>query len=288
MGFRDRADGVLLTKVSGFRKMWPFVIISRMEATVYSSFRIRLKNTLDWLERTNAGREDQITLFHVILAACVRMLALRPDLNRFVAGRRFYQRRTINISFVVRREKTEKSTETNLKLTFDPFSTLETVARQTEAAIQSTQKSRTSHDEKMSNVLTSTPRFMIQLLMRAGRILDYFGLLPASYIRKDSMFASAFVAHLGSIDLDAIYHPMFEWGNASFFLVVGKRKREPVQNELDEIRVEEVMNITFSQDQRITSGFHFAGAAALFIDLIENPEALMKKPENLPDPFIMT
>lgn len=41
------------------------------------------------------------------------------------------------------------------------------------------------------------------------------------------MYASVFFANLGSLGLDAVYHHMYEWGNAPFFIVVGKRKKEP-------------------------------------------------------------
>ncbi|MBP7342305.1 MAG: 2-oxo acid dehydrogenase subunit E2 [Smithellaceae bacterium] len=285
MGFRDRADGVLLTKISGFRKMWPYLMPTRVESTLYATQRIRLGNTLSWLEQTNAGREEKLTLFHVILAASVRLFALRPDLNRFVAGRRIYQRRAIDISFVVKREKSERGSETTLKLTFDPSSTIETVARQVAAAVSSTRESKSSHDENFANLLTVMPRFLIRSLIRFGRILDYFGLLPASYIRGDAMFASGFLSHLASINLDAAYHPLFEWGNTSFFLVVGKKKKEPAVSDEGELRIEEVMDLAFSLDHRVTTGVHFFKGIALYVDLLENPAPLMEQPQILPDPL---
>jgi hypothetical protein len=272
MRFHDRPDGVLLTKLPFFRKMYPFLMPSRMEATIYSSRRLVLRNVLAWLERVNAGRED-------------KMLAIQPDLNRFVVGRRIFQRRTIDLSFVVRREMTEQSTETIVKMTFDPYSTLETVARQVNGSVQSTKKSRTSHDEKMSGILTSMPRFLIRALMRTGRILDYFGLLPSSYIKRDSMYTSIFITNLASINGDAVLHPLFEWGNASFFIVIGRKKKEPIINDRDEIQVEEVMDVTFTLDQRITGGFNLSKAELIVKDLFQNPEVLLTIPENLPDPF---
>lgn len=287
MRFHDRPDGVLLTKLPFFRKMYPFIMPSRMEATIYTTRRAVLRDTLAWLERVNAAREDKLTLFHIILASGVRMLALRPDLNRFVSGRRIFQRRTIDISFVVRRDMTERSTETMVKMTFDPYSTIETVARQVNAVVQSTKKSKTSHDETTSRLLHLMPRFLIRALMRTARILDYFGLLPASYIKKDSMYTSIFITNLASINADAVFHPLFEWGNAPFFIVIGQRKKEPVANACDEIQIEEVMDFTFALDQRITGGFNLAQAGIIVEELFRNPDALLKPPENLPDPFTL-
>ncbi|MEE9912594.1 MAG: 2-oxo acid dehydrogenase subunit E2 [Deltaproteobacteria bacterium] len=260
---------------------------SRMEATVYVTQQVKIRSTLDWLERVNANRENKLTLFHVILASGVRMMALCPDLNRFVAGRRIYQRRTIDISFVIRREMTEQSTETIVKMTFDPYSTIETIAEQVNQHVQASKKSKISHDEKLSNFLTAMPRFMIRGLMSAGRILDYFGSLPAWYIKGDSMFTSLFIANLGSINLDSILHPMFEWGNASCFTVIGKIKKTPIVSENGEIQIEDVMDVTFTIDHRIAGGFNFSKSLALSKDLVQNPDALLTRPENLPDPFTL-
>jgi pyruvate/2-oxoglutarate dehydrogenase complex dihydrolipoamide acyltransferase (E2) component len=93
------------------------------------------------------------------------------------------------------------------------------------------------------------------------------------------------MANLGSIGLDAVFHHMFEWGNAAFFIVVGKRKKEPVVNELGEIEAQDVLNMNISLDERITDGVNYATTIALLTDLIENPAKLEVPPENLPDPL---
>lgn len=285
MAFRKRSDGVLLRKLPGFRKMFPFLMRTRTESIIYYSQRIRLRETLSWLEKANAGRTNRISLFHIILAAGVRTLALRPEANRFVAGCRIFQRKAIDLGFVVKREISEQASETNLKLTFDPRSTIAEVAERVASAVRETKRSETSSDEKISGLLTSLPRPMTRLALAGVRFLDYYGLLPASFIKGEALYASAFIANLGSIGLDAVLHHMFEWGNASFFVVVGRRKNEPVVNERGEIEVQEVMDMTFSLDERITDGVYYAGTIGLLADLIENPAKLEVPPESLPDPF---
>jgi hypothetical protein len=123
--------------------------------------------------------------------------------------------------------------------------------------------------------------------MWAVRTLDYFGLLPASFIKGDSLYTSAYLANLGSIGLDAVFHHMFEWGNAPFFIVVGKRKKEPVVNDRGEVEVQDVMDMTFSLDERITDGTYYATTINLLTNLIENPEKLEVPPDDLPDPFLL-
>jgi hypothetical protein len=283
-----RRDGVYLRKLPGFRKMFPFLMRTRAESVILYSQRVRLAGTLAWLEKVNSGREKRLSIFHVVLAASVRTLALRPDANRFVAGRRIYQRRTIDLSFVIKRELTEDAAETNVKITFDPRSTIFEAAERIVSSVHSTRKSGTSGDEKLTDVMTSLPRFVTRLSMTAVRAGDYFNLLPASFIRGDALFTSAYLANLGSIGLDAVFHHMFEWGNAAFFIVIGKRKKVPDVDDLGAVVVRDVLDMNISLDERITDGMNYSTTIAMLTDFIENPEKLETPPVGLPDPFAFT
>jgi hypothetical protein len=287
MGWRDRSDGVLLGKLPGFRKLFPYLMPTRTESVIYHSQLVNLGKTLPYLEQLKAGEGKRVSLFHVILAAAVRTLALRPDANRFVAGRRIYQRRSIDLSFVVKRELTEESGETNVKLTFDPRSTLAEVAARVNEGVRGVKGSTTSADERTCDILTSLPRSVTRLAMAGVRDLDYFGLLPASFVKGDALYTSAYIANLGSIGLDAVYHHMFEWGNAAFFIVVGKPKKVPGVSAAGTLEVQELMEMRFSLDERITDGVHYAKTIALLTELIEDPERLARPPGELPDPFAL-
>jgi hypothetical protein len=284
MALGDRCDGVRLRKLPGFRKMFPFLMRTRTESAVYFSKRLAVASTMSWLERTNARRDKKLSFFYVVLAAGVRTIALRPEVNRFVAGRRIYQRRTIDLSFVVKRELTEEASEVTLKLTFDPRSTIEEVARRVQDAVGSTRQSATSWDEKLTNFVTALPRPLLRFIVAGLRFLDYHGWLPASFIRDDSLHTSAFLANLGSIGLDAAFHHMYEWGNASMFVVVGKLKKEPVVNERGELEAADVVDMNFTGDERIIDGVYFSKTMDLFLDLIKDPEQLEAPPTDLPDP----
>jgi hypothetical protein len=285
MAIGDRSDGIRLRKLPGFRKMFPFLMRSRTESLIYHSLRLKIGPTLDWLDRAGAGGENKISLFHVILAAGVRTLALRPEANRFVAGRRLYQRRTIDLSFVVKRELTEEASETTVKVTFDPRSTVWDVYKQVTAVVQAIRENPTSRDESASEIVTKLPRSLARLAMASVRTIDYFGRLPASFIKGDALYASAFLANLGSIGFDAVFHHLYEWGNAPIFVVVGKVKKEPAVGRSGELEIQDVVDLKFTLDERITDGIYFVSTIDVFRGFIENPEQLENPPESLPDPF---
>jgi pyruvate/2-oxoglutarate dehydrogenase complex dihydrolipoamide acyltransferase (E2) component len=286
MAIGDRSDGIRLRNLPGFRKMFPYLMRTRTESVVYHSQRLKIAKTLAWLDKANAAREKKISLFHVVLAAGVRTLALRPEANRFIIGRRIYQRRTIDLSFVVKRALNEEASETTVKISFDPRSTVADVVERVTFVVKETRQSRTSRDEKAAAIVTRLPRSLIRLAIGAVRTLDYFGLLPASFIKGDALYTSAFLANLGSIGAEAVFHHLYEWGNAPFFVTVGRPKKEAVVNERGELEMAEVIDVKFSLDERISDGVYFQTTISILTDLIENPEKLEVPPESLPDPFV--
>lgn len=57
MAIGDRRDGILLRKLPGFRKMFPFLMRTRTASVIYYSQRLKSGRTLTWLDQVNAGRE---------------------------------------------------------------------------------------------------------------------------------------------------------------------------------------------------------------------------------------
>jgi hypothetical protein len=285
-----RSDGVYLSKLPGFRKMFPFLMPTRTEAYMHHDQLLRMKKTLQVLEKLNEGRtEKKYTIFHVVLAGAVRVFALRPDAHRFVAGRRIYQRRDIELSFVTKRQLTDTAAETNVKLRFEPTDTLPQVAERIWAAVAVTKSSKSSKDEDITEALTRLPRFLTRLAMWGWEVLDYFNLLPASAIRGDALYCSAYFANLGSIGLKAVQHHLFEWGTCPFFVVIGKLKKEMIVSDEGQPVVEDVITSTFTLDERITDGVSYARIIGMLASLIEDPEQLLVPPDPaaVPDPYAL-
>jgi hypothetical protein len=94
MAFRQRRDATPVAELPALRRIVPYVMPTRGEATVYFQQRIEADRLVPWLadQNTDRGPEDRITLFHVVLTGIARTLMLRPEVNRFVAGRRTYAR----------------------------------------------------------------------------------------------------------------------------------------------------------------------------------------------------
>ena len=89
----DRKDGVLLRNLDGLHFITPIIYPNRCDNEAYISETIDLTNMNAYLQKKNAETQDfPYTMFHVIVAALMKTITLRPKMNRFIANKNFYQR----------------------------------------------------------------------------------------------------------------------------------------------------------------------------------------------------
>lgn len=266
-----RSDGTLITDLGVLRRMLPSLMPSRNGSIVYYEQQLDLSRTLPWLE----GRQPSITLYELAIAGLVRVWSERPQINRFTAGGRLYQRNEIAFSISVKKSLDENAPLTAIKAVFDPNDSIDDTCKKVEALIETGRdKKRETDSEKEMRVVTKLPVWLMRWLVRLQRIADWFGLLPRFMTRNDPLYASAYVVNLGSVGLDAAYHHLYEYGNIPFFIVLGRVKKAPVVDENGELVVHDVVHIRYSFDERITDGFYTSTALERFREYIEDPTLL--------------
>jgi hypothetical protein len=113
---------------------------------------------------------------------------------------------------------------------------------------------------------------MTSWFARLVMVLDHLGLLPGFFIRGDPMFASLFLANLGSIQMDAGFHHLYEYGNIPIFLMVGQAKPELVVGEDQQPVVKDLMTVRYSFDERVEDGLYCARALELLREVVEDPD----------------
>ena len=270
-----------LVKTTKFNELMFYFMLGRNESTIYFDLQVDLTKPLKFLEEYNKDREqeDKLTLFQIMLASGVRTVALRPKVNRFVSGRRLWQRNQIIFSFVVKKEKTEEGEEVNAMIEFDPYDNLESVRKKVSEAIHEA-RFGVNKNEQDIKFWTAMPRFLIRFIFWLIRRRDDKN-RPLYNLTKDvPMWATAFIAHLGSLNIDAAYHHTYEVGNAGIFITIGKMHKAAVVNqETEEIEIKTVMNLRVSIDDRIADGAYTGPTVYMLRDFIENPERLVDSPE---------
>ncbi|NPD88880.1 MAG: hypothetical protein HGN29_09145 [Asgard group archaeon] len=270
-----------LVKTSKFHEMEFYIMKRKVDSSIYFKTQVDLTHTYEFLEEYNKNRKDEekLTLFQIYLTAAVRTIALRYKINRFVAGKRLWQRNQILFAFVVKKEKTEDGEEINAMIEFNPFETLETVQKIINAEIYEARYGVNKNEEDVK-FWGAMPRFLIRFIFWLLKWTDDRNMPIYSLTKDIPMWASVFLAHLGSINIPAVYHHLFELGTTSLLITLGKIHKAPIVNEeTDEIEIKEVMELKINIDDRIAPGSYTGPTIELFKSLIENPESLIEPPE---------
>src|SRR5690554_1969883 len=144
--FGDRYDGRALKKVDPFYKIIPYIMKSRVDAQVYFDDKIILDKTEKYLQ-SKRSEDISIRFLHIVCAAIVRTIALKPRLNRFVSGRKLYARNGIYISLAVKKDMSEETPETTVKIKFEPTDTILDVVEKVNKAILENQENDNDTDK---------------------------------------------------------------------------------------------------------------------------------------------
>ncbi len=246
----------------------PFVSPGRNHSLVYFSQDLEVDAASAWLEQWNRGRapDERLTLFLLFLRALARVLEERPRLNRFVAGGRVWQRDGIWISFAAKKRMDDDAPFATVKLRIDPRTELTAWLDQVHGALRRGRSDEKATTDREMELLLRLPAPLLSLVMRAARGLDYLGLLPRAMIDSDPLYASAFVANLGSVGLDAGYHHLWEYGNVPIFCVLGRVRSDPDGRRR--------VTLKYSYDERVEDGLYCATS-------LERLRALLEKPSEL-------
>jgi hypothetical protein len=129
-------------------------------------------------------------------------------------------------------------------------------------------------DDKVIEVVMKMPRFIIRMLFAYLRWTDFYFNMPRMFTDVDPLRCSVYIANLGSIGIEAPFHHLFEWGNCSMFIAIGKIGYKPVALEDGTLVTRKMVEVKVSLDERIADGFYFARSLELMESYLKNPECI--------------
>jgi hypothetical protein len=271
MPFRWRPDGDYVRDLPRTRRIMPFIMRKRNESIVFFEQRLDTSRTLTFLDDFRSRTGLHATMLHLLIYASAQMLKERSRMNRFVAGGRIFQRRGIWISFSAKKRKTEDAPIVLVKREIDPSWSFEELVRQIERGIREGRSDKPSTTDTELSLMFNLPTFMTGGLVWLLMKLDHFGLLPGAYIKKDPLFASVFIVNLGSINLDAGYHHLYEYGNIPMLIMAGRSKEEVVVSPDSKPTIRPTMVLCYSFDERIEDGLYGARVLEFMKRMMEDP-----------------
>ncbi len=268
--FKRRSDATVVRDVPAYRRMMPFLMRTRTESAVYFDLDIDLTDTETFIDAFNRAHSTRITVFHLIMWATVRTLATHPKLNRFTAGGRLWQRKGIWISYSAKKRLDNESPIVIVKKQFNPDHSLVEMLEEMVPQLAEHRSEKRSYVDKELDTLLTLPPTGLSVLMRAMRMADSLGLLPSAFIERDPLFASFFIANLGSVGLDAAYHHLYEYGTIPIFCVIGQTKESPAVVD-DKVVPRRTLTLRYSYDERVEDGLYAATAMQTLRGIVESP-----------------
>lgn len=277
---RDRRDGRLVTDLPALRRVVPHLMPTRVESTVFYRQHLEVEPVLDWLERANAGREagERYTFFHVFLTAYARLFRLRPELNRFVIGRRTYEHRDITFSFTVKRAPTDEAGEGQAHLTFDGTETVAQVRNVVDRAVRAARAGAPDDGDRLVETLVRLPRPVLAGVARTVWALDVVDLVPRVLREAIPVYTSSYVVNLGSLQADAPFHHLYQRGTASIFASISRIRPEPVVDASGAVVARRRAEVVWTIDERATDGFYLVRSSRLLQELLDDPHGLAGTP----------
>ena len=264
----SRADGTYI-KTHPYRRMMFHLMPTRNESVVYFEDFVDVTELEKYIAETR--EHYPVALTHCAVAAYALGLAMIPKMNRFTVGRRLYQRKYRKISFSMKRQKLDaKARLAVVQMRPTDDDTFETFVRRINEKIGLERSGKKTYTDKELSLFLSLPRPVLNAAIPLMKWLDYHGLLPEAFVGPDPMYASTFIANLGSLGMRAGYHHLYEWGNCPLFLMLGRVEEKPFVVD-GEVVVKRVLHVRFSYDERIDDGLNAGKGIDVFRKILENP-----------------
>ena len=271
----DRKDGKLLRKLDSMHFIMPLIFPNRCDNEAFISQRIDLTNADAYLSKINAENPQfKYTLFHLIVAAMIKCIILRPKLNRFIANKNTYQRNEVSASFVIKKQFSDNSLEGLAFVHAKPDSTLHTIHEDIRRQVQDCRVGKIDSSSDSMDLFNRMPRFLSKFLVWIVTRLDVHGWVPQSLIETDPYYSSVVLSNLGSIRLQSGYHHLTNWGTNSIFVAVGQIKMRPFFQEDGSFSMKNSIDLGLTIDERLADGYYYSKTVRLLQYLLEHPQTL--------------
>ena len=285
--FGDKPDARLIRDVSGLSTIMFHIMPKRTESEVYLNDRIDATELVKFIEEKNAQHPNyKTTIFHCLVLAVARMINERPKMNRYIQGRRLYERDEISLSFLAKRRFADDAEEAFMMLVPKESDTIDTVSHQIYGDLTEIRKHEHSTGGMDATVdsFAKIPRLLLMLVVRVIRWLDFWGLVPNALKDGDSNFSTVLFSNLGSIKGPAVYHHLNNYGTNSIMITVGTLHKEELIMPDGTKQIRDVLEFGATLDERIADGFYFVRSLRLVKYIFAHPE-LLDRPFSEPSGF---
>ena len=272
--FGKRPDGRRLRTVDPMQMVTGFIMKKRYDAMTMYEDTINCEAWDRYIKEKKA-QGVKMTYMHIFIAGAVRMLALKPRLNRFVMNGKIYARPKIWVSFTIHPELHIDCPDTTIKLCFEGTETILEITEKINEAIrkETVLRKEENSTDKLVRVFTAIPSSVLNLVVAVLMWMDRHNILPKSIIEFSPFHTSFYITNLKSLGINHVFHHTCEFGTNGLFFAMGKEKNVPVA-ENGQVVIKKQMGFSLVSDERFCDGLYYALALREFRKIIADPSLL--------------
>jgi hypothetical protein len=273
---RKRFDATPVPDVHPVRRIMPFIMPSKNGAFVLFEHDIPTAPLVAFLADVNRQRpaDRPVTMFHCVLRAIGVALTEFPRLNRYISGSRLYAREGIWLAFSAKQRLERDAPLFTAKVQFTAGEPIGTFVDRVLGVLGEGRSGKESASDREIKGFLKLPGPILRTAVKLQRILDGWNLYPSRLLVDDPLYASVFIANLGSVGLDAVFHHLYEYGTIPIFATMGRVHRAPVVFENGSVGSREMFRIRYTYDERIEDGFYAARALERLAACLADPATL--------------
>ena len=280
----DRKDGRQLRSLDAAQRFAVYAMPRRSDACNVYADSIEVSELEPWLLQKRSEGCKNMGLAHLMAAAYVRTAAVRPGINRFVAGRRVYARNDIQVVLAVRRGITSEAPMTRIKIFCSPTDTIYDVYRRINDAIDEVLSGTGETDfDRSVGSLARLPRFLMRWCMGLLRFMDFHDWLPKSLLDASPYHASLSISDMGSLGTAPVEHHIYDFGTLPCFLSFGAKRRCWESDSEGKVHERRYVDYRITCDERCADAVYYASALKAFKHLLKTPSLLELPPERTED-----
>lgn len=265
---KDRKDGKYIKEKDPIHAIMPYLFDKRTEAEVYIKEDLDITKLKKWVDKQNKTLDYKMTYFQALTAVFAKTIYNRPLLNRFIQGNRIYQRNIVSFSFVAKNKMIDDAKDMMVVIQAKENETVLDFTRRMAIDIFKTKKEGTNDLNGFIDKFLNLPRWILRIVVKVFKWLDYHGWLPESFTKTDSNHVTMLLSNLGSIKTGSCYHHLNNFGTNSIMITIGLIREENKKH---------IVDISATIDERIAGGFYFAKSIKLTQYILNHPELLEDK-----------
>jgi hypothetical protein len=276
----DRKDGRRLRTIQPMSRLMPFIMPKRSDACNMFTDSFDVTEADKYCRRMIRDGYTNFNFMHLLIAAYVRAVSQYPAINRYVSGQRIFARTEITVVMTIKKSMKIDEPDTCIKVTFAPDDTAAEIYEKFNQLVQENQVDAQSKSDfdKIMDFFTKFPRLILRGVVGLVKWFDYHNVVLLPDL---PFYGSMIITSMGSLGIPAIYHHIYDFGNLPVFLAFGKKYYKLVMDKDGNIGKRRHIDLKVVTDERICDGFYYASAFKYIKKLIEHPEMLDARPEQV-------